>query len=45
VAPNLSLDVEGGIQHLSNGGLARRNYGINAVGAAVGLTYYFPCGQ
>jgi hypothetical protein len=45
VAPNLSLDVEGGIQHLSNGGLARRNYGINAVGAAVGLTYYFPRGQ
>jgi hypothetical protein len=45
VAPNLSLDFEGGIQHLSNGGLARRNYGMNAVGGAIGLTYYFGCGQ
>jgi hypothetical protein len=45
VAPNLSLDVEGGLQHISNGGLASRNYGMNAFGAAVGLTYFFPWGQ
>jgi Lipid A 3-O-deacylase (PagL) len=45
VAPNLSLDVEGGLQHISNGGLASRNYGMNAFGAAVGLTYSFPWGQ
>jgi lipid A 3-O-deacylase len=45
VAPNMSLDVEGGLQHLSNGGLARRNLGVNAVGAMVGLTYYLPNGQ
>jgi len=42
VAPNLSLDVEGGFQHISNAGLARRNHGVNALGAQVGLTYYFP---
>jgi hypothetical protein len=45
VAPNMSLDVEGGLQHLSNGGLAHRNLGVNALGATVGLTYYFPNGQ
>jgi hypothetical protein len=45
LAPNLSLDVEGGLQHLSNGGLAKRNYGMTALGASVGLTYYFPIGQ
>jgi len=45
VAPNMSLDVEGGIQHLSNGGLARRNLSVNALGATVGFTYYFPNGQ
>ena len=44
IAPNLSLDIEGGLQHQSNGGLASRNYGINCYGGAVGLTYYFPCG-
>lgn len=45
VAPNMSLDVEVGLQHLSNGGLARRNLGVNALGATVGFTYYFPNGQ
>lgn len=44
IAPNLSLDVEGGLQHISNGGLANRNYGVNAFGGSVGLTYYFPWG-
>lgn len=45
VAPNMSLDVEGGLQHLSNGGLARRNLGVNALGATVGFTYYLPTGR
>jgi hypothetical protein len=42
VAPNLSLDFEAGIQHMSNGGMANRNLGVNAFGGQVGLTYYFP---
>jgi hypothetical protein len=42
VAPNLSLDLEAGIQHMSNGGMANRNLGVNAFGAQVRLTYYFP---
>ncbi|HEX3146760.1 MAG TPA: acyloxyacyl hydrolase [Gemmataceae bacterium] len=41
ITPNLSLDFEGGLQHISNGGLARRNYGVNAFGGSVGLTYHF----
>ena len=45
VAPNLSLDVEGGLQHISNGRLASRNLGVNALGETLGLTYYFPSGQ
>jgi hypothetical protein len=45
VAPNLSLDVEGGIQHISNGNTAGRNLGVNAFGGAVGFTYYFPAGR
>jgi len=44
IAPNLSLDIEGGLQHISNGGLASRNYGVNALGGSIGLTYYFPWG-
>jgi Lipid A 3-O-deacylase (PagL) len=45
VAPNLSVDVEGGLQHISNGGMSSRNAGVNAIGATVGLTYYFPRGD
>ena len=45
VTPGLSLDIEGGLQHLSNGGMARRNYGVNTMGVTVGLTYYFPAGR
>ncbi|HKB00851.1 MAG TPA: acyloxyacyl hydrolase [Gemmataceae bacterium] len=45
VAPNLSLDVEGGIQHISNGNTAGRNLGVNAFGGAIGFTYYFPAGR
>jgi hypothetical protein len=41
VTENLSLDVEGGFQHVSNAGLARRNSGINDLGISVGFTYEF----
>ena len=41
ITPNLSLDIEGGLQHISNGGLAKRNYGVNAFGGTVGFTYHF----
>jgi hypothetical protein len=44
VAPNLSLDVEGGLQHISNARLASRNLGVNAFGGSIGFTYYFPWG-
>ena len=45
VAPNMSLDVEGGLQHISNAGHAERNDGVNAWGGQIGLTYYFPAGR
>jgi hypothetical protein len=45
VNQNLSVDVEGGFTHISNADLASRNLGINAVGASLGLTFYFPCGR
>jgi hypothetical protein len=38
----LSLDVEGGLQHISNAGIDRRNGGLNNVGFAFGFTYFFP---
>src|SRR5262249_53580942 len=41
VCKNLSLDIEGGFQHISNARLADRNLGVNAMGAQVGFTYYF----
>ena len=44
VAPNLSLDIEGGLQHISNGKLGERNYGVNCYGGVVGFTYYLPIG-
>lgn len=44
IAPNLSLDVEGGLQHISNGGMASRNLGANSFGGSIGFTYYFPWG-
>ncbi|HVK08139.1 MAG TPA: acyloxyacyl hydrolase [Gemmataceae bacterium] len=44
VSKNLSLDIEGGLQHISNADTAGRNLGVNAVGVQVGLTYYFPSG-
>jgi hypothetical protein len=36
-----SLDIEGGYQHISNAGRNDRNFGVNAVGASVGLSYRF----
>ena len=41
ITDNLSLDVEGGFQHISNAGLSTHNGGINCLGAAIGLTYFF----
>ena len=37
----VSLDVEGGYQHISNARLAPHNAGVNNVGFTVGLTYFF----
>ncbi|HJZ91011.1 MAG TPA: acyloxyacyl hydrolase [Gemmataceae bacterium] len=45
VCKNLSLDIEGGFQHISNARLADRNLGVNAMGAQVGFTYYFGAEQ
>jgi hypothetical protein len=44
ITPSLSLDLEGGFQHISNAGLASRNAGVNAIGGSLGFTYYFPWG-
>jgi hypothetical protein len=44
VSKNLSLDLEGGVQHISNANTAGRNLGVNAAGVQVGFTYYFPSG-
>ena len=44
VTPNMSLDFEFGFQHISNANMADRNYGVNAWGAQIGFTYYFPWG-
>jgi len=45
VTPNMSLDFEFGFQHISNANMADRNYGVNAWGAQIGFTYYFPWGM
>jgi lipid A 3-O-deacylase len=37
----VSLDVEGGYQHISNAGLARHNGGVNNLGGMVGFTYFY----
>lgn len=42
VTEHLSLDIEFGIQHISNANLASRNLGVNAFGGQVGFSYYFP---
>ncbi len=41
IRPHLSLDVEAGYLHISNGNMADRNLGVNAFGGSFGLTYYF----
>jgi hypothetical protein len=38
---NWSVDAECGYAHISNADLAPRNYGINGLGVAIGLTYTF----
>jgi lipid A 3-O-deacylase len=45
VSENWSLDIEGGMTHISNSSTAGRNYGINAYGGSIGFTYYFPTGR
>ena len=37
----VSLDIEGGYQHISNAGLSRHNGGVNNLGGTVGFTYFF----
>lgn len=44
IAENWSLDIEGGYQYISNAQMATRNYGVNAIGAQIGFTYFFPSG-
>jgi hypothetical protein len=39
--PHWALNLEGGYLHISNAGTNERNGGINALGASVGLTYFF----
>jgi hypothetical protein len=41
VSTDWSLDAEFGYQHISNGGTAERNGGLNNVGFGLGLTYTF----
>jgi hypothetical protein len=41
ITENLSLDIEGGFQHISNAGLAQRNAGLNTLGGMIGLTFFF----
>ncbi len=41
MSDTLSLDVEGGFQHISNACLADRNGGMNAFGGSIGVTWRF----
>jgi hypothetical protein len=41
ISERLSLDIEGGYQHISNASLAERNGGINNFGASAGFTWTF----
>jgi opacity protein-like surface antigen len=36
-----SLDLEAGYEHISNADIAKRNDGVNALGASAGFTYFF----
>lgn len=42
---NLSVLVEGGWQHVSNGGLAPRNLGVNNLGGSIGVHWSFGAGR
>jgi hypothetical protein len=44
ISSDLSIDIEGGVQHISNANYSSRNYGINAFGGQIGVTYHFPWG-
>ncbi len=41
VSTKLTVDTEFSYRHLSNAGLADRNYGTNAIGGMVGISYGF----
>ena len=37
----IAIESEFGLQHTSNGGLSNRNYGVNALGASIGMRWTF----
>jgi hypothetical protein len=41
LGPKWSIDAEFNFVHISNADLAPRNAGVNALGASIGLTYFF----
>lgn len=41
VRENLSIDIEGGVQHISNASGADRNGGVSAYGISIGFTHSF----
>jgi hypothetical protein len=40
ISDRVALNFEGGLTHISNGGLARRNQGANGFGGSIGITYF-----
>ncbi len=40
VCDRISLDMEGGLIHISNAGMDNRNHGVNALGASFGMSFY-----
>ncbi len=45
VNDHLALNAEFDYQHISNANTSNRNYGVNALGGLVGVTYFFRKGQ
>lgn len=41
----LSIDLEAGVQYLTNGNMDERNDGIIAVGGMLGVSWFLPCGN
>jgi hypothetical protein len=41
LSEDLALDAEFLYQHISNAGLSERNTGINAMGARIGIAWFF----